>query len=133
MNAAVQRAALVAVTTPTDFPEQMRREYQTRRQLTLDRLAGVPGISLQPPDGTFYVFVRSDRGISADAMAAAAREHGVAVRSGTEYGPSGEHHIRLAFSSSREDLAAGLDRLAAMFADLAAAPGVTQTSLATAG
>jgi aspartate aminotransferase len=62
----------------------------------------------------------------------AAREHGVTVRSGGEYGPSGEHHIRIAFSSSREELTAGLDRLAAMFADLAA-QGVGPTSLTTAG
>jgi aspartate aminotransferase len=120
MNAAVQRAALAAVTVPSDFPSRMREEYQTRRRTTVNRLATVPGISFHPPEGTFYVWIRSDLGLTASAMAAAAREHGVAVRAGNEYGPGGDHHIRIAFSSSRDELTAGLDRLVGMFSAQAA-------------
>jgi len=43
---------------------------------------------------------------------------GVAIRGGTEYGPSGEHHIRLAFSSSRADLQEGVRRLHSLFTEI---------------
>ena len=32
----------------------------------VDRLAGVPGISFYPPEGTFYVWIRSDLGLTAE-------------------------------------------------------------------
>lgn len=118
MNAAVQRAALAAVTTETDWPERMRREYEARRQLVLDLLADCPGIHASPPEGTFYAFIRYDADAPATDIVAAALERGVAIRGGTEYGPSGKNHVRIAFSSSRADLTAGLRRLLPLFSTL---------------
>src|SRR5262249_60621127 len=42
LNSAVQRAALVAVTEPTDWPARMRREYQARRGIVRRQVGGVP-------------------------------------------------------------------------------------------
>ncbi len=120
MNAAVQRAALAAVTTETDWPERMCREYAERRKLALELLADCPGIHITPPEGTFYAFIRYDADVPAPDVVAVARERGVAIRGGTEYGPSGRNHVRIAFSSSRSDLTTGLRRLLPLFSTLEA-------------
>ncbi|HEY8291544.1 MAG TPA: aminotransferase class I/II-fold pyridoxal phosphate-dependent enzyme, partial [Thermomicrobiales bacterium] len=118
MNAAVQRAALAAVTTETDWPERMRREYEARRELVYELLAGCPGVAGNAPEGTFYAFIHYDADVPAQAVVAAAMERGVAIRGGTEYGPSGQNHIRIAFSSSRADLQEGVRRLRSLFAEI---------------
>jgi aspartate aminotransferase len=118
MNAAVQRAALAAVTTETDWPERMRREYEARRELVYELLAGCPGVTGNAPEGTFYAFVRYDAAVPAQEVVAAAMERGVGIRGGTEYGPSGEQHIRIAFSSSRADLQEGVRRLRSLFTEI---------------
>ena len=46
------------------------------------------------------------------------REHGVAVRPGSEYGAGGEGHIRLSYAVSREDIVVGVERLAKALASL---------------
>jgi aspartate aminotransferase len=118
MNTAVQRAALVAMTTETDWPERMRQEYQARRELVYEMLAGIPGASGAPPDGTFYAFIRYSGDVRPVDIVAKAHECGVAIRGGTEYGPGGMNHIRIAFSSSRPDLQEGMRRLRALFAEI---------------
>lgn len=119
MNSAVQRAALAAVITPSDAPERMRQEYEFRRQLSLDLLARIPELEVNPPAGAFYIFPKSRSGLSSEVMLQTAAKHGVAIRGGNEYGPGGEGFIRLAFSSTREDLNEGLTRLREIFAKLA--------------
>jgi aspartate/methionine/tyrosine aminotransferase len=39
------------------------------------------------------------------------REYGVILRAGSEYGPSGEGHLRLSFAADLATLEAGLDRI----------------------
>ncbi len=119
MNAAVQRAALVALTHESDGPEERCAEFNRRRQYAVERLNTIDGISVYSPDGTFYLFVQSLTGLTSDEMVAGAAEFGVAIRGGNEYGPNGEGYIRIAFSSSPADIEHGLDRLALMFPALA--------------
>lgn len=115
LNAAVQRAALVALTTPSDWPERMRQEYQYRRDLVLESLDGIPGIQVKVPDGTFYAYVKVPAGRTSTEVVEAARRRGVLVRGGAEFGAGGEGHIRIAFSSSRQDLEAALPVLREVF------------------
>lgn len=115
MNAAVQRAALAAVTTPDDGPALRRAEFDRRRQLALGLLSNVDGIAVNAPDGAFYLFVKSLTGLSSRDMLMGADEFGVAIRAGNEYGPSGEGHIRIAFSSSAPEVEEGVTRLGHMF------------------
>jgi aspartate aminotransferase len=115
INAAVQRAALVAFTTPSDWPERMRQEYQYRRDLVLETLDGIPGIHVKAPEGAFYAFIKGPAGRTATEIVDEARERGVLIRGGAEYGPAGEGHVRIAFSSSRKDLEAALPILREVF------------------
>jgi aspartate aminotransferase len=123
INTAIQRAALVAVTVPSEAPEQMRREYQARRELIAELLAGVPGTEASLPDGTFYYFIRCTEGQVPENIAAAALEHGVAVRDGREYGPSGAGYFRITFAKDRPTLTEGILRLRSMILSWQDTPG----------
>ena len=68
----------------------MRLEYQARRELVYELLAGCPGVAGNAPEGTFYAFVRYDADVPAQDVVAAAMARGVGIRGGTEYGPSGQ-------------------------------------------
>ena len=48
-------------------------------------------------------------------------ERGVAVRAGSEFGPDGEGFVRVAFSTARELLIEGMERLVGVLEEAAAA------------
>jgi aspartate aminotransferase len=121
VNTAVQRAGLVALTTPSDHAERMLAEYAHRREM-LDRILGsAPGLSWRKPEGTFYAFVKYEADMPAREFTRYLLDRGLAVRSGTEFGPGGEGHVRLSFATSRENIEEGAKRLAAAAADAAQA------------
>lgn len=115
VNAATQRAALAALRGPQDCVETMRRAYQRRRDLVVERLNRMPGVRCPRPDGAFYAFP-DVRAITRDTRALAERllfDHRVVVSPGEAFGPRSAGFLRLSYASSDEDLAEGLDRLAA--------------------
>ncbi len=120
LNSAVQRAALAALTEPTDWPERMRREYQARRDIVTRMVASVPGLELVRPDGSFYAFVRYGSEVPSTDVVKRALEEGVAIRSGSEFGPGGEGHVRVTFSTGRDRLMEGLERLLGVLEEVAA-------------
>ena len=120
VNTAVQRAALVALTEPSDRPERMRREYQARRDIVSRMVAGVENLELVEPEGSFYAFIRYGGDVPSVDVVARAMEEGVAVRSGSEFGPSGEGYVRVAFSTGRERLIEGMERLLGILEEVAA-------------
>lgn len=118
MNAAVQRAALVALRSAEADVAAMRDDYAERRRLMLDELDRVDGITFDEPEGAFYVFPRYAADLPSLEITRVLREHGVAVRPGSEYGAAGEGHVRLSYAASREDITVGVDRLARALAHL---------------
>jgi aspartate aminotransferase len=120
INSAVQRAALVAITEPTDWAERMRREYQARRDIVSRMVAGVENLELVEPEGSFYAFIRYGSDTPSVDVVARALEEGVAIRSGSEFGPSGEGYVRIAFSTGRERLIEGMERLLGILEEVAA-------------
>jgi aspartate/methionine/tyrosine aminotransferase len=118
MNTAVQRAALTALRTADADVAAMRDDYAGRRRLMLDELAHVDGITFDEPEGAFYVFPRYAADLPSLEVTRMLREHGVAVRPGTEYGAAGEGHVRLSYAASREDITVGVERLAKALASL---------------
>lgn len=51
-----QRAALKALSTESDFPEEMKKVFKRRRDLVLQGLSEIPGLKYNVPQGAFYVF-----------------------------------------------------------------------------
>lgn len=118
MSAAVQRGVLAALESAIDWPAEACREYAERRALVMRGLQDIPGLQASPPEGSFYVFVKYPQSLPSSDLARLAQANGVAIRPGSEFGPSGEGYFRLAFSGSREQLTLGLQRLKEVFANL---------------
>ncbi|MFJ5957266.1 pyridoxal phosphate-dependent aminotransferase [Paenarthrobacter sp. NPDC092416] len=110
LNTFVQDAALTALATPDADLQKMTASYQERRNLVLEALAGIPDVEILTPQGAFYAFPRISTSLSSDEMVARFAAAGVMVRSGSEFGPSGEGHVRLSFATDVTSLKEGLDR-----------------------
>ncbi|MCU1527961.1 MAG: aspartate aminotransferase [Frondihabitans sp.] len=111
VNSAVQRAALVALDGVESDVAGMVSSYAERRDLMLRGLAEIPQLTTPTPEGAFYVFPSYDFDMASVDLVARLREHGVAVRPGSEYGPTGEGRIRLSYAASAEDITEGISRI----------------------
>lgn len=112
VNTIAQRAAIAALKGPQDCVEEMRLEYERRRNLMCGLLNGIEGFRCHVPEGAYYAFPAFDFKMDANALADHIATFGVAVRSGETYGPSGQGHLRLSFSPSEEEIRRGLTRIA---------------------
>ena len=106
-----QIAALEAIRGPQDRVAEVVREFQARRDLIVDRLNEIPGVTCQKPQGAFYVLpnVRSFGMTSSDLAEYLLDEAGIAVLPGTSFGDYGEGYLRLSYSTSQETIREGLD------------------------
>lgn len=69
---------------------------ENRRQITMDKLATIEGISLVQPEGAFYAFPSIDVEDDAHFCAELIKETGVVVVPGTGFGQRpGSHHFRI--------------------------------------
>lgn len=111
-----QYAALSAVTQEPHFFEGIREEYRRRRDLLVGGLRDA-GFSCLTPPGAFYTFpdVRSVLGDDSwKAMETLLDRTSIASVPGAVFGPEGEGHLRMSFSTSLEVLqeaVEGLQRL----------------------
>jgi aspartate aminotransferase len=111
VNNIAQRAALTAFTTRTNCHAEMLSEYTSRRDLMCRLVNDMPGLHCMKPEGAFYVFVHVDVPMSSADLTEHCMQHGVAVRSGTEFGARGEGYIRLTFAGKPAEFEPGLERL----------------------
>ncbi|NMP28139.1 aminotransferase class I/II-fold pyridoxal phosphate-dependent enzyme [Rahnella sp. SAP-1] len=111
VNTAVQRAAVVALKECHDDVKRMYDVYRERRVLMMDGLLSIPGLQLNQPEGAFYCFPSYSLPIPAIDMVALLREHGIAVRPGSEFGAAGEGHLRLSYAAGNEAIIEGVKRL----------------------
>jgi aspartate/methionine/tyrosine aminotransferase len=116
----VQRAGIAALTGPQDEPRAMVAEFRQRRDLVVDGLNGLPGVSCRMPRGAFYAFPNVGAlPVAADELAERLlAEAGVALLAGTAFGRVGRDNLRLSYANSRENLAEGLRRIAALIETL---------------
>ena len=112
VNWIAQRAALKAYTAKTDWQQDMLAEFTKRRDLMWSMVNEMPGLVCVKPESTFYAFVRVAIPMTSEQLTGHLMQHGVAVRSGTEYGRRGEGFIRLCFAGEIAQFKPGLDRLA---------------------
>ncbi len=115
-----QRAGLAALQGPREPIDEMIAGYLARREDMLLGLAGTPGLRLTRPEGAFYLYVgfSFDTPMRSADLAKLLLAEGVAVRSGTEYGPSGEGYLRLCYSATFDDIREGTQRLHRVFEHL---------------
>ncbi len=118
----IQYAGIKALTGPQDSRFQMVREFRRRRDLIVDGLNAIPGISCRRPKGAFYVFPNVTKlGMNCKQLADfLLNEAGVATLAGIDFGKYGEGYIRLSYANSLENIEKGLDRIKNAVARIAA-------------
>jgi aspartate aminotransferase len=107
-----QWAALTAIETPIEFFAEMRAAYRTRRDLMVNGLNAL-GLKCPMPGGAFYAFPEVTR-IDRDSRRAATHlleAAQVATVPGIVFGEHGEGHLRFSFSTSPENIEAGLESM----------------------
>lgn len=109
----IQYAGIKALTGPQDSLFQMVSEFRRRRDLIVDGLNAIPGISCRRPKGAFYVFPNVTKlGVNCKQLAdILLNEAGVATLAGIDFGKYGEGYIRVSYTNSLENIEKGLDRI----------------------
>ena len=108
-----QMAAAAAVQGPQDESQAMVAEFHRRRDIIVDGLNALPGVTCVRPHGAFYVWPnvseRSDGNVQALADALL-DEAGIACLPGTSFGEQGEGYLRFSYANSAENLREALRR-----------------------
>ncbi len=121
-NSIAQKAALAALTGPTDELDEMVRTYESRRTWLVDAVNAIPGMHSITPDGAFYIFP-SISGWIGKTTASGIKltddvvvcewlldETGVALVPGSEFGSPG--YIRISYAVAHETLEEAVNRIA---------------------
>ncbi len=113
-----QQAALGALTGDPATANAMRDTFAARRALVIGRLARIPGITLRPPEGAFYVFPdmserirRAKNGVrdSVGLCDYLIDEAKIVCVPGSAFGMEG--HLRLSYAIGEREIHDGLDRM----------------------
>nr|MEE4266647.1 pyridoxal phosphate-dependent aminotransferase [Candidatus Krumholzibacteria bacterium] len=109
-----QIAGAQALTGPQDDAEAMVAEFKIRRDLLVDGLNAIDGVSCLRPRGAFYVFPNiTGLGLrSKEVENRLLSEFGVAALSGTSFGAFGEGYLRFSYANSQDNIKKALDRFA---------------------
>jgi aspartate/methionine/tyrosine aminotransferase len=105
-----QDAAVAALEGPWKPIEDMVAEFRVRRDVIVEGLEGIPGISCATPQGAFYVFPNvKDLGLTSSVLASRLLdEAGVACLSGTAFGSWGEGYLRFSYANSVDNIRTAL-------------------------
>jgi aspartate/methionine/tyrosine aminotransferase len=109
----VQRAGIAAVTLGAPVVARTLERFRHARDFLVAELKKIPQVSVAPPDGTMYAFLRID-GMD-DSLAFCkrlVREHGLGLAPGSAFGAQGEGFVRWCFAADEAKLAEGVARLA---------------------
>jgi aspartate/methionine/tyrosine aminotransferase len=113
VTSVAQRAALAAIEGSQDCVKQMVEKYANRRDLLINGLNRIQGISCIKPESTFYAFPNiSSFGMSSWEFARHMVEnHKVAMVPGSIFGENGEGYVRISFATSSANLEEALKRI----------------------
>lgn len=108
-----QIAGIEALTGPQTFVTQMVTEFRKRRDVIVDGLNAIDGISCIKPLGSFYVFPNVKKlPLSCEKLADFIMDDvGVALLPGTAFGKYGDGYLRLSYANSLENIEDALHRI----------------------
>lgn len=115
-----QRAAIHALRLKEKIQPYIVEEYKKRVQYAYERINQIPGMTVMPPKGSFYLFVNIKKtGLSSTEMSKKLLEEAhVLVVPGNAFGKSGEGFVRIACTLGIDKLKEAFDRIANLrFAD----------------
>jgi aspartate aminotransferase len=108
-----QVAGVEALRGDQSSVEQMRAEFQQRRDVFVAGLNRIKGFSCRMPKGAFYVFpnITGTAWKSKPLADALLDDAGVACLSGTSFGEFGEGYLRFSIANSMDNLKIALQRI----------------------
>lgn len=108
-----QYAGIEALTGRQDQVEEVVAEYQKRRDIIVEGLNELSGVSCQKPQGAFYVFpnIKAFNKTSSEIANMMLEEAGVALLPGSAFGTNGEGYLRLSYANSVENIQQALERM----------------------
>jgi aminotransferase len=108
-----QSAGVEALEGDQESLRFMIDKYASRRDLIVNGINGIEGLSCIKPKGAFYVFMNvAKTGLSSQEFALRLlKEKGVVVVPGTGFGDAGEGFVRLSYATSEENILEGLSRI----------------------
>lgn len=112
----IQSAGIVALEQGEPFVGAMRARLQARRDIAVELLGAIPGVTTPRPEGAMYAFMRIAG--CTDSLALAKKllhEARVGVAPGRAFGESGEGCLRLCFAVEEATLREAIGRIAAYF------------------
>ena len=106
-----QYGAIAALEGSFDCVEEIRQAFAQRRQVMLERLNAIPGVSCPQPNGAFYLFVDiSKTGLaSLDFCNALLDTQQVAAIPGIAFGA--DNCVRLSYATDLTSIEKGMERL----------------------
>jgi aspartate aminotransferase len=115
-----QKAAVAALNGPGEAIEEMRVAFEDRRNVIVEKLNAIPGVTCRLPGGAFYAFPDISAligkrygerliGGSDDLAGYLLEEAGVAVVPGSGFGA--DRYVRLSYATSKQNIVKGLERM----------------------
>lgn len=115
-SAIVQMAGLEALTGPQDGAQKMQSIFQSRRDLIIELLNEIEGVSCAAPAGAFYAFadITDTKMCSDELQSKLLHKAGVACLSGASFGDYGEGFLRFSYAADHTIIKAAMSRFKAM-------------------
>jgi len=117
----VQWAGIAALEGDQTPVARMVAEFKRRRDIFVEGLNRLPGVTCAMPRGAFYAFpnITGTGRPSGEVAERLLDEAGVAALSGTAFGVHGEGYLRFSYANSEANLRLALDRMRPIFERLA--------------
>ncbi len=108
-----QIATIAALNGPQGAVTAMVAEFKTRRQIIIDELNRMDGVTCRSPRGAFYAFpnvsaIEPESKRLADFLL---EEGGVACLAGTSFGAGGRGFLRFSYANNQENIREGMRRV----------------------
>lgn len=115
-----QIAGIEALKGKQDFVTQMVDQFKQRRDVLVEELNAIEGLSCLKPAGAFYVFpnikkIPFSSQFIADYLL---EEAGVALLPGTSFGALGEGYLRISYANSLENIHQAMEQIKVAFLKL---------------
>jgi aminotransferase len=116
-NVISQEAALAALTGPQTCVQEMRAEYERRRELVMSEISKLRHVTYEMPKGAFYVFPdfskleKSDEKLAVHLLEKAE----VVTVPGSGFGNAGKGHLRISYAPEYRQVKEGMKRIRSYF------------------
>lgn len=113
----LQHACIAALDQGDDFIRTMVTRCRAARDIFVEGLSSIPGVTIAAPEASFYLFLSVAGESDAKALAIRIlRQVKVGLAPGTAFGPAGQGHLRLCFAVDTALAREATRRLQAFFA-----------------